>query len=213
MVDPDASFERIQLDATSWVDVARGWLRDPQRLYDELAAGIAWRQGRVFRYERWVDEPRLTAGWQPDRPPAVPALLTAVRALRSRYGVPFSGAGLSWYRDGRDSLAFHRDREMRWLDDTRIAILTLGARRPFHLRPRGNRWDHEAPARGATHDVAPGAGDLLVMGGRCQADWEHGVPRAPGLGEGRISVQWRWTSRTGRPVQGPGYRAPRHFTR
>jgi hypothetical protein len=33
----------------------------------------------------------------------------------------------------------------------------------------------------------------------------------PGLREGRISVQWRWTSRTGRPEMGGGSRAARRY--
>jgi hypothetical protein len=77
------------------------------------------------------------------------------------------------------------------------------------LRPRTSRHDH-AEGRGATHDLAPGAGDLIVMGGRCQADWEHSVPYLVGR-EGvapRISIQWRHTSRRGRPFVGASYRAP-----
>jgi alkylated DNA repair dioxygenase AlkB len=102
---------------------------------------------------------------------------------------------------------------MRWLDDTVIGVLTLGARRPWQLRPRANRYDHEAPNRGATHDFRPGSGDLLVLGGRCQADWEHSVPKVHGQIAGRVSVQWRYTSRRGRPQVGANYRAPRFYNR
>jgi alkylated DNA repair dioxygenase AlkB len=101
---------------------------------------------------------------------------------------------------------------MRWLDDTVIAVLTLGARRPWLLRPRANRYSHDE-ARGATHDLRPGSGDLIVMGGRCQADWEHAVPKVGERTGGRVSLQWRWTSRTGPPERGPSYRAPRTFSR
>jgi alkylated DNA repair dioxygenase AlkB len=140
-------------------------------------------------------------------------VLEAHRALRSRYGVSFDGCGLARYRDGRDSVAFHRDRDMRWLDDTLIALVTLGARRPFRIRPRSNRHAHALPDHGATHDLAPGSGDLLVMGGRTQVGWEHAVPRTRGPVGDRISLQWRWTSRRGRPEQGPGFRAPLHYGR
>jgi hypothetical protein len=81
------------------------------------------------------------------------------------------------------------------------------------LRPRLRRDKWIAPNGGATHDVAPGNGDLLVMGGRCQADWEHSVPKVSGAVPGRISAQWRWTSRRGRPEVGGSYRAPRNFDR
>ena len=208
-----ASVERTRLDEGSWVDVVRGWVQGADALYDTLVAAMPWRQGRVFRYERWVEEPRLTASQPAGRPPPDPVLLDAQRALRARYGVTFDGFSTNWYRSGEDSQAFHRDRDLRWLDDTLIALLVVGARRPFRLRPRANRYAHEAPDRGATHDLAPGHGDLVVMGGACQVGWEHSVPRAPAVAGGRISVQWRWTSRTGRPVVGASYRAPRVYDR
>jgi alkylated DNA repair dioxygenase AlkB len=208
-----AEVERTWLDEGSWVDVVRGWMDGADALYETLVQQTPWHQGRVFRYERWIDEPRLTAAHASVGDAPDPVLLDVRRALRARYGVSFGGFSLNWYRDGRDSQAFHRDDDLRWLDDTLIALLVLGARRPFHLRPRANRYAHEAPGRGATHDFSPGHGDLLVMGGRCQLRWEHSVPRAPEVAGGRISVQFRWTSRTGKPVQHPSYRAPRTFSR
>jgi alkylated DNA repair dioxygenase AlkB len=210
---PPLAPERMWLDDTSWVDVHRGWIPGADAVYDEVVASTSWTQGRVFRYERWIDEPRLGAFRRVGDPNAHPALVEAHRLLQQHYRVPFDGFALALYRDGRDSVAFHRDREMRWLDDTIIGVLTLGATRPWHLRPRANRYDHEAPARGATHDFRPASGDLLVLGGRCQADWEHAVPKVHGRVGGRVSVQWRYTSRQGRPQVGAGYRAPRHFSR
>ncbi|CAN5850194.1 alpha-ketoglutarate-dependent dioxygenase AlkB [soil metagenome] len=207
------AFERIWLDETSWVDVARGWLAGADQLHDLLAEATAWRQGRLGRYERWIEEPRLGAWWRVGEEPAHPVLLEAHRALRSRYRLQADGVALARYRDGRDGVAFHRDRELRWLDDTVIGVLTLGQSRSFLLRPRAKRYDHHSPNGGATHDLAPVSGDLLVMGGRCQADWEHSVPKiGRPIGE-RISLQWRHTSRRGRPEQGANHSAPRNFSR
>jgi alkylated DNA repair dioxygenase AlkB len=102
---------------------------------------------------------------------------------------------------------------MRWLDDTLIAILSLGATRPWTLRPRSSRHA-DVPGKGAMHDLAPGSGDLLVMGGRTQADWEHSVPYLPTrIVEPRISIQWRFARRTGRPFMGSSYRAPLNYRR
>ena len=207
----DVTVERLWLDDTSWVDVARGWLDGADEVYSALAEQTSWQQGRVFRYERWVDEPRLGGSWKPGTEPAHPLLVDVHRWVRNRYK-PFDGFALAWYRNGSDSVAFHRDRELRWLDDTVIGVLTLGARRPWLLRPRRNRYAHDE-VDGATHDLSPASGDLLVMGGRCQADWEHAVPKVDPRTPGRISLQWRWTARTGRPVQGASYRAPRTFSR
>lgn len=211
-VEPDASFERIQLDATSWVDVVRGWLREPDALFTRLHEDGRWVQASNFRYERRVAEPRLGGRWPSD--PAVESVRKDLhRALVDRYRVPLDRGALVLYRDGRDSVAFHRDREMRWLDDTVIAIATLGAQRPFLLRPRAGRdEDLDAPDRGATHDLAPAAGDLVVLGGRCQADWLHAVPKVARPTRPRISIQWRWTSRRGRPEQGPNFGDARYFS-
>ena len=56
--------------------------------------------------------------------------------LRSRFRVPFTGVAAILYRNGEDFQGLHSDREMRWLDDTVIAIVVLGQRRPFVLRRR-----------------------------------------------------------------------------
>jgi alkylated DNA repair dioxygenase AlkB len=197
------TLERHALDATSWVDVARGWLRDPDEVYAALAATVPWRQAALWLYDHPRLENRLSASVRPTLAGPHPAVLETHKALRRHYGVELGGVGLSYYRDGRDGLGAHRDSDLRWCDDTLIAVLTLGADRPWLLRPaRG-----DAPP----FDVAPRSGDLLVMGGRSQADWLHAVPPVPGLREGRISVQWRWTSHAGRPERGGGSRAARRY--
>ena len=56
-----------------------------------------------------------------------PGLKAVADALERIYQVPLVGPGLNYYRDGRDSVAFHGDRELRPLSATIVAILTLGA--------------------------------------------------------------------------------------
>jgi alkylated DNA repair dioxygenase AlkB len=214
---PEAEFERVWLDETSWVDVCRGWLDGAGDLFGALRADVAWQSSRLFRYDHWVEERRLGSMWRPGLPLPHPALADVHKALQRRHEVQFRSFGLIQYRDGRDGQAFHRDTDMRWLDNTVICILTLGARRPWHLRPRSVRNGLAAledGVKGATHDLSPGPGDLIVMGGRCQADWEHSVPylRSPGVAT-RISLQWRWTSRTGPPFKGGAWGAPVNYSR
>jgi hypothetical protein len=205
------TFERTWLDDASWVDIARGAVAGSDELAAALVERLAWGEGEVFRYDHWVDVPRLGSGYPLDRPPH-PVLSEVHRALQHRYGVRFAAPQVAWYRHERDSVAFHRDRDMKWLDDTRIALLVVGARRPFLLRPRAHRYAHELDQHGAVVDLAPGPGDLLVMGGACQARWEHSVPKVAHRVGPRFSVQWRWTSRTGRQEQGGSYGAPLHFS-
>jgi alkylated DNA repair dioxygenase AlkB len=179
-------FERVQLDDASWVDVARGWLDGADTLFDALVERVEWKQGKRWMYERMVDDPRLSH-WFAAGTPLPHAALDDVRsALEARYGVRFGSVGCNYYRDGNDSVAWHADRELRELDDTIVAILTLGARRPFLIRPKG---------KGRSRDFAPTGGDLLVMGGRCQMGWEHSVPKVRRAGP-RISCSWRWMRTT-----------------
>jgi alkylated DNA repair dioxygenase AlkB len=206
-----ATTERVWLDERSWVDVVRGWLPDADSVFAAVRDNAQWFQGRVFRYERYVDEPRLSAS-SPGLAQLHPGLVEAHRSIRRTYGVEFPRPALALYRDGRDSVAFHCDRELRWLEDTVIGVLTLGAARPWLLRPRSRRSEDSAYG-GATHDLRPASGDLLVMGGRCQADWHHAVPKVAAHVGPRISLQWRWTSKRGRPETGPNYRAPRTYSR
>jgi alkylated DNA repair dioxygenase AlkB len=183
-VEPAAPTERVDLDGDSWIDLVRGWLVGADSLLDALVATVDWRCGRRWMFDRMVDDPRLSRWYASGRSLPHPALSEIRARLAARYGVEFGGVGLNYYRNGRDSVAFHRDRELRRLDRTLVAIVTLGATRPFLVRHRTG---------GRSRDLRPGAGDLLVMGGRCQADWEHGVPKVARAGP-RISVSVRWTA-------------------
>jgi alkylated DNA repair dioxygenase AlkB len=209
---PDIAVERVELDATSWVDVARGLVVGADALHDELAATVPWQVSKVWRYEKYIEEPRL-ASWQAgaDRHPALVAVQTWITR---RYRVSFDGVSLVQYRNERDSVGWHRDRELRWLDDTVIGVLTLGARRPWLMRPiTGRREAVEDDDLANAIDLRPASGDLLVMGGRCQADWLHAVPKVRGRVRSRVSAQWRWTSRRGQRDRNPSFYAPRHFSR
>jgi len=185
----DARWERLVLDDTSWVDLCRGFLEGADAVLDVVLATDPWQAGRRFMYDRMVDDPRLTyrarhPGWVPH-----PVLAQVRDRLAARYRVALGGAACNYYRDGRDSVAPHRDRELRDTDDALVCLLSLGATRPFRIRSHGRRG-------GPSHDLAPGSGDLLVMGGACQRGWEHGVPKVRVAGP-RVSVSWRWSRASG----------------
>src|SRR5690349_5188914 len=176
-ISSTAQTERLQLDDTSWVDVSRGWLDGADELFDALLNGVAWQPSKIFRFEKWVDERRLGSFWSRGRPLPDPSLAAIHKKLQRDYKATFDGFGMIQYRNAGDGQAFHRDTDMRYLDDTVIAILTLGTKRPWLLRPRSvrNSLDALEYGKGATHDLQPGNGDLIVMGGACQQNWEHSV--------------------------------------
>src|SRR4051794_41929449 len=67
-IDPNVAFERLHLDDASWIDIALGWLIGADALYAHLGSSVEWRQGRVWRYERYIDEPRLGGSGLPLHP-------------------------------------------------------------------------------------------------------------------------------------------------
>lgn len=184
--DSHYSLRRISLDGSSWVDHVPGWLSGSDELFEELAASAQWCQRTRRMFDREVLEPRLTAGWRAaSGVPLTPSVLEDIRTtLGLHYGVSFDSVGLNLYRDGRDSVAWHADRIAREIAEPVVALVSVGAPRPFWLRPSPRRGP------GQTVRFLLGRGDLLVTGGRCQRDWQHSVPKVASTGP-RISVAFR----------------------
>ncbi|MGH3516349.1 MAG: alpha-ketoglutarate-dependent dioxygenase AlkB [Haloechinothrix sp.] len=179
---------RTALGKGAWIDVLPGWMTGAGILFARLADQVPWRAERRQMYDRVVDVPRLLCFYDEDDPLPEPILERARTALNQRYhdelGEPFRTAGLCYYRDGRDSVAWHGDTIGRGSsEDTMVAIISIGAPRALLLRPKGGA--------GATGRLALGHGDLLVMGGSCQRTWEHAVPKTAKPVGPRISIQFR----------------------
>jgi alkylated DNA repair dioxygenase AlkB len=179
---------RTPLAHGAWIDVLPGWLSGADQLFLHLAESVGWHAERRQMYDQVVSVPRLLARFGEDDPPPHPLLDRARAALSAHYaaelGEPFRTLGLCYYRDGRDSVAWHGDRFGRGASqDTMVAILSLGEPRALLLRPRGGG----TPT--LRHQL--GHGDLLVMGGSCQRTWDHAVPKTAGPVGPRISVQFR----------------------
>jgi alkylated DNA repair dioxygenase AlkB len=138
-------------------------------------------------YDRVVDVPRLLSFYGEGETLPDPLLSEARDALSARYadelGEPFTTAGLCFYRDGNDSVAWHGDTIGRSrTEDTMVAIVSFGNPRRLMLRPRGG---------GQSIGFALGHGDLIVMGGSCQRTWEHAILKTARPAGPRISVQFR----------------------
>jgi alkylated DNA repair dioxygenase AlkB len=182
------AIERRELSHGAWVDVLPGWVSGSDELFLRLVDVVPWRAERRQMYERVVDVPRLLCFYDEGESLPDPVLEAARVALsthyRSELGERFVTAGLCYYRDGRDSVAWHGDTIGRGsTEDTMVAIVSLGAARRLSLRPCGGG--------GATLSLALGHGDLIVMGGSCQRTWEHAVLKTARAVGPRISVQFR----------------------
>lgn len=172
--------DRVDLDATAWLDYCPMWLRGDGQLFETLVDGADWRQPVVRMYDREVRTPRLVASIDHDIHPLIPEI---VDTLSTRYGIRLDQVGAGWYRDGNDSVAYHGDRIARELPAAVVATVSLGAPRRFLIRPIGG---------GHALSYSLGHGDLVVMGGSCQRTWEHAVPKAAGAAP-RIALMFRHT--------------------
>jgi alkylated DNA repair dioxygenase AlkB len=184
---PLDGLRRTRLSRGAWVDVLPGWLAGADDLFFRLVAAVPWQAERRQMYDRVVDVPRLLCFYGEGESLPDPALDRAREALSDHYapelGERFVTAGLCYYRNGRDSVAWHGDTIGRGrTEDTMVAILSLGEARRLMLRPRGG---------GSAIGFSLGHGDLVVMGGSCQRTWEHAVPKTARPVGPRISVQFR----------------------
>jgi alkylated DNA repair dioxygenase AlkB len=180
--DEFTGLRRRELGDGAWVDHQPGWCRGADGLFARLLEQTPWGGRTVHMYDRAVAEPRLTHRWHlGEGAPPPEDLRVMAQVLSHHYRVRFSQIGVNLYRDGADSVAWHGDRVARELPEAVVALVSLGAIRPFRLRPTGG---------GPSVLYRPGPGDLLVMGGSCQRTWQHAVPKSRGAGP-RISVQFR----------------------
>jgi alkylated DNA repair dioxygenase AlkB len=172
---------RTALDAHSWVEIVPFWLTGADTLFKRLRTDVPWKEHYRRLFDRTFLEPRLTAEyWR--LPDARTPLAAMADVLSRHYRVRYDSLWLNLYRDGRDSTGWHRDRFSCRQPECIVPVLTLGATRRFLIKPR---------QRGASVAFSPQSGDLVVMGGRCQQDFVHGVPKAPGTREARISVNFQ----------------------
>ena len=184
-----ATVERRPLSAGAWVDVRPAWVTGADDLFAQLVREVPWYAERRQMYDRVVDVPRLLKFYGEHDPLPAPVLVEAREALNAHYrdelGEDFVTAGMCYYRDGRDSVAWHGDTIGRSrTEDTMVAILSLGETRRLSLRPR-------AGTAGASTSIPVGHGDLVVMGGSCQRTWEHAVLKTARPVGPRISIQFR----------------------
>lgn len=154
---------------------------------------------------REIPQPRLTdwAGELPYRysgqtlPPREPSprLAELLARVAAAAGGEFNHVIANRYRDGRDTIGFHADNEPELGRCPLIASVSLGAERKFVLESKGRRRTRQ--------NLRLAHGSLLVMGGTCQHDWYHALPKDVGCREERINLTFRL-------LRGPpGWREPR----
>ena len=160
-----------------------------------LQKEIYWRQEPIKMFGKEIMQPRLTA-WYGDEDkkysysgitmqpqPWNNALLEIKAKTEAVAGVQFTNALLNFYRDGKDSMGWHRDNEKELGVNPVIGSVSFGATRSFRFR---NYLE-----KNITKSIDLTHGSFLLMLGETQHHWEHQLPKMNVNTGSRINITFR----------------------
>ncbi len=168
---------------------------DADQHFDALQSQTPWQQDHLRFGGKSVPIPRLQA-WYGDKNsryaysglalsplPWTPLLEELKRAIEQSSNTKFNSVLLNYYRTGLDSVAWHSDDETELGNDPLIASLSLGATRRFELKHRTRK--------GLRSFCDLSHGSLIIMGKGVQQNWQHQIPKQPGIEKARINLTFR----------------------
>lgn len=168
---------------------------ESDRYFEQLLEETTWKQEPIKIFGKEVMQPRLTA-WYGDadkaytysgitmQPRPWTATLAAIKQrIETVAPVTFTSVLLNLYRDGQDSMGWHRDNERMLGDKPVIGSVSFGGTRTFQLR----HYVRKEPVRSVplTH------GSFLLMEDTTQQYWEHRIPKTAKPSKPRINLTFR----------------------
>ncbi len=160
-----------------------------------LQQEIQWRHEPIRIFGKTVMQPRLTAWYgEAGKPyrysgitmqplPWTDQLLYVKQQVEAVSGVQFTSALLNRYRDGKDSMGWHRDNEKELGTNPVIGSVSFGAARKFQFRHYYNKQ--------LTREIDLTHGSYLLMKGTTQHHWEHQLPKTGKVMSERINITFR----------------------
>lgn len=165
---------------------------ESDQLFAALIKNIQWKQEPVFIMGKEIMQPRLTA-WYGDADKAysytgitmtphtwTPELRLIKERIEKIAAHQFTSVLLNYYRDGKDSMGWHRDNEKELGKNPVIGSVSFGVSRHFHLKNKDLRTKILL-----TH------GSFLLMKGTTQHHWYHSIPKELKVTGGRINLTFR----------------------
>jgi alkylated DNA repair dioxygenase AlkB len=157
-----------------------------------LREETAWKAETIFLFGREVAQPRLSAWYGAARYtysgrtftplPFTPLQLAIKQAVEAASGKRFNSVLLNYYRDEQDSMGFHSDDEPELGREPAIASVSFGATRTFILK-------HKKQAKTVKLDLVDGS--MLLMAGKLQHCWRHGINKERKPCGPRINLTFR----------------------
>lgn len=163
--------------------------------FKKLESEIIWKHEPIFLFGKWVMRPRLTS-WYGDAEksyrysgvtmnplPWTKSLIEIKESIETISEVIFNSVLLNFYRDGRDSVGWHRDNEKDLGVEPIIASVSFGATRIFKLQ--------HLEEKTLIQSIELESGSLLLMKGKTQHLWKHCVPKMSKVIGPRINLTFR----------------------
>jgi alkylated DNA repair dioxygenase AlkB len=156
---------------------------------EDLLNRMDWKQNSIKIFGKIIPEPRLTAWYGsaytysgihwPENP--FPDFLTPLlMRLRNEFDFDFNSVLINFYRDGKDSMGWHRDNEPE-MDQQLVASISVGSTRIFRVK---NRISNVSKSIELEHQ------SLLLMR-NFQTNWMHCIPKSNKISEPRINLTFR----------------------
>lgn len=169
---------------------------ESDRYYTTLLNNTPWQEYVMEIYDKTVTAPRMISWYEnKDNPGAdrtkpnwTPELLLIKKRVEKETQIEFNCVLLNLYRDGKDSVAWHSDREQNFGKDAIIASISFGETRMFRLRHKFRKDIDQV-------EIPLHHGSLLLMAGTTQSFWEHQVPKTARDILPRINLTFRQINR------------------
>lgn len=165
-------------------------------LFKNLVEKVNWRNDKIKIFNKEVSIPRLSAwygnaglsysysGLKLEPNEWNEELLIIKEKIENHLGIQFNSVLINLYRDGQDSMGWHKDDEKELGINPIIASVSLGQERPFQLKHIYNKVH-------GTKTIQLSDGSLLLMQGATQHFWKHQIPKTSRIIKPRINLTFR----------------------
>lgn len=165
------------------------------KLFNALKSDIQWQQQEIKMFGKLIQMPRLTAwygdagvnytysGLKNEPNKWTKELLLIKKIIEEKLGYKFNSVLLNLYRDGKDSMGWHKDDEKELGPNPVICSISFGESRIFKFRHEKNKK--------LNFDLELEDGSVLLMKGETQHHWYHSIPKTKKVVKPRINLTFR----------------------
>jgi alkylated DNA repair dioxygenase AlkB len=186
-------------DAEVWL--LNDWIKPDiaDKLLSHFTQVLAWDQPSISMFGKSMKVPRLQA-WYGDVGTAYTYSGLKMQPLpweqkleqlktycEQTCETRFNSVLANLYRDGQDSMGMHADDEVELGKEPVIASVSLGQTRQFDFKHRVTK----AKVRVPLHH-----GSLLIMRGKTQENWYHGINKTKRVQQPRLNFTFRYVHPT-----------------